>query len=200
MALNTCATELTKAITSNCSTQPDGGAEEKAWLFQRRNHNVTFRSGTTNIIESITNLATKKSYPFTMIKRVMNAGMEEVVAVDRATRFKHKVSAQQFEFSAADNLNVDNLEDVFIVVERKDKPADGDGTFIAFGVKNGLFKSSGTRMTNDTNGVRVFELASMDDGGTEPHSEYTVMAVPTEGQSVYAATLAMLVATESVPA
>jgi len=37
-------------------------------------------------------------------------------------------------------------------------------------------------------------------GTSEPVKEYTVMAQPSEGQSVYAATLAMLVATETVPA
>jgi hypothetical protein len=198
MALNTCQTEISKAITSNCTTQPEGQIEQRAWIFQRGNHSISYKSGTTNILEEIVNVATKKSYKILGVKTLLNAGMEEVIAADRATRFKHKFNFQQFEFAAADILNVDFLDDIFVVVERKDKPTDGDGTFVAYGVKNGLWKTSGTRMSNETNGVRIVEMASMDEG-LEPHSEYTVMAVPGEGETVYSATLAMLIETEAVP-
>lgn len=196
MPLNYCIPGIADDITSTCDTQTDGGIEQRVWLFHRGDHTITTKTGFPNIIENITNLATKKSYKLLGFKNLLNAGNEAVISEDRADRFKHMLNFQQFEFASADIINVDNLNDVFAVVERKDKAADGDGTFFAIGLKNGLWKTAATRMSNDINGARSVEMASMDTG-LEPYSEYTVMAVPSEGQSVYAATLAMLTATET---
>ena len=198
MTLNICSDALTKGIISDCTTQPIGNIEQRIWIFKRGDHNISFKTDTSNVIESITNLATKKSYKAVAVdgKSILRIGGELNIVEDRANTWNHKFNWSHFEFAAADITNIDGMEDIFIVAERIDKPSDGDGVFIALGVKNGLRKTSGSWMSNENNGVLAIEMA----GTAEPVKEYTVMAVPVGGESVYAATLAMLTATESTPA
>lgn len=198
MALNVCPNALTKGIISDCTTQPVGGIEQRLWIFKRNDHNVVYKSGTSNVIESITNLATKKSYKGTGVqgKTILRCASSLTVAENRANSWVHKFLCDYFEFDSASIAALNGMEDVFIVGERIDKPSNGDGTFFALGVKNGLYYTSGERSFHENNGVLALEL----NGANEPFEEYTVMAVPGDGQSVYAATLAMLTATEGVPA
>ena len=195
--LNICSDALTKGIISDCTTQPIGGIEQRVWIFKRGDHTIGFKTGTSNVIETITNAATKKSYKGVAVdgKAILRVGGELNIVENRANTWNHKFNFENFEFAAADILNLDAIEDIFIVAERIDKATDGDGTFFALGVKNGLRKTAGTWMSNENNGVCAIEMV----GTSEPVKEYTVMAVPVGGESVYAATLAMLVATETVP-
>lgn len=190
-----CTDSIVKNIISNCTTQPNGFLEVKAWIFSRPDYAtaITFDSTTPSKVTNIAAVATKKAYVLTGVKKMLNAGHDIVVADDRADKYTHFFSFQQFEFSAADINNIDNLKDVFVIVERKDKASGGDGTFVGYGLKNGLFKSADTRRTNDINGARNLELTSVA-GAEENYSEYTII------KTDYATTLAMLVALEDVPA
>lgn len=188
-----CTDKLTKNIISNCTTSKSGGLEVKAWIFNRQDLVPTYDVTLPNMLTDMANAATKKSYSITGVKKLLNAGHDAVVAEDRPDKFTHFFSFQQFEFSAEDILNVDNLNDAVIVVENKDKSDDGDGVFIVYGLKKGLWKTTDSQRANDINGARNLELASLA-GQEEPYSRYIYL------DTDYATTLAALIATETASA
>jgi hypothetical protein len=187
-----CTDNIVKNIVSDCTTAKNGGMEVKVWIFPRQTYKnaITYDNTLGNKITSIASVQGAKAYVATGVKKLFNAGHDLVSAEDRPDKYTHFFSFQQFEIAAADIANVDSLNDVFIVFERKDKASDGDGTFVALGVKNGLYKSSDTRRVNDVNGARVIEMTSMA-GEEENVSEYTVLSTD------YATTKSMLVALET---
>ena len=89
------------------------------------------------MIESITNLATKRSYKGTGVqgKTILRCASSLTVAENRANSWVHKFLCDYFEFDSASIAALNGMEDVFIVGERIDKPSNGDGTFFALGVK-----------------------------------------------------------------
>ena len=78
---------------------------------------------------------------------------------------------------------------MIVVIERKDKPENADGTFIILGLESGLYTSSDTLRMNDANSVRQIEMQTME-GSTEKHSQYNY--VVTDATSEYAATKSQL--------
>ena len=187
-----CVTGISKDITSDCSTQKGGSLEVKAWVFNRADYAnaFTFDNTNGNKITNIASVLAKKAYVLTGVKKLLNAGHDLVAADDRPDKYTHFFSFHQFELAAEDIKNVDQLNDIFVVVERKDKMNGGDGTFVAYGCKNGLWKSADTRRANDINGARSIEMASLG-GQEEEYSEFTVL------KTDYATTLSMLVGLET---
>ena len=57
---------------------------------------------------------------------------------------------------------LDNLGDVVVIVENKQKGVAGDGAFEIYGLETGLHKSADTRRTNDNLGVQSIELTTRD--------------------------------------
>lgn len=177
-----CTDSIVKDIISNCTNQPNGFLEVKAWIFSREAfaNAITYDSTHPNKITSIASVTGEQCYTLTGVKKMLNAGHDVVTADDRADKYTHYFNFHQFEIAAEDIHNIDNLKDVFVVVQRKDKGTDGDGTFVAYGVQNGLWKSTDTRRSNDVNGARNLELTSLG-GSEENYSEYTVLSTDYDG-------------------
>ena len=169
-----CFDGISKAIISNCTTQGSGGLEVVAWVFNRKELTITYDTTTKNLITSLANVSLKQGYKLTGIKKMLNAGSDLVVADDKADSWTHYFNFKQFEFSAADIVNVDNINDVIVFVENKDKSTTGDGVFMGFGCKFGLYKSTDTHRTNDDKGARNIELTSLADQ-EEPFSRYVFL-------------------------
>lgn len=182
-----CSTLITADIIQDCAKTPVKGLKPKAWVFNRSE--VTFTK-TTNSISAITRASGKTSFTAEGFKDFMNAGYDAVVSSNLVTRFTHYWSVQSFAATAAEKANIDKADDIVVIVERNG--LQGEGSFVAFGVSNGLWKSSQTKRANDSNGVATVEFTSME-GMEEEYSEYVVNI----GGS-YATTLAALVATETV--
>lgn len=180
-----CVDGIVAAITSNCTTQPNGGLEVVAWAFNRANLTVTYDGSNGLKITDLANVSTNIGYKITGVKKLLNAGHDVVIADDRANKYKHYFEFQQFEKAAASILNVDNLNDIVIFVEEKDKASGGDGTFKGYGVKHGLFVATDTARANDANGARKITLESLA-GQEEPFSHYVLI------KTNYATTLALL--------
>lgn len=189
----TCISGIAKDIISNCTTSGAGGLEVKAWIFNRNEVAVTYDSTKENMITNLVMASKKKCYTISAVKKLLNAGHDIVVADDRPNKYTHYFNCQQFEVLTEDILNVDNLDDVFVVVESKDKTTSGEGIFLAYGVKNGLWKSTDTQRANDLNGARNIELTSLG-GQEEKFSRFVVFSTD------YATTLALLVGCETAPA
>lgn len=186
-----CLDGITKNISSTCETQPIAGTEVKAWIGNRLDATMTYDGTDVSMITDIQMALTTKLYVLTGVKKLLNPGSSLVVAEDRADKYQHKFNFQGFEFLAEDVENIDALNDLFVVVEMKNKGATGEGTFRAFGVKNGLYKTSMEWTANDIDGAIAVELTNQD-GSNEDYPWYTVFDID------YATTLAMLEAQESV--
>lgn len=182
-----CTGGIAKAIVSDCTTSKVGGLEVTAYAFNRMDLQITYSSTTDkeNQITDLVNDSTKQGYKLTGVKKLFNAGFDLVVADDRPNKYTHHFMMQIFAGLTEDIRNGDDLDDLVIFVEKKDKETGGDGTFLGYGCKYGLFKTSDTKRANDVNGARVIELASLA-GQEEPFSEYVLL------DTDYATTLALL--------
>ena len=189
-----CTGGIAKAILSDCTTSKIGGLEVIAWVFNRTDLNMTFSAVTEkeNQITTMSNASAKKGYTFTGIKKLLNAGHDIVVADDRPNKYTHHFLAQIFETLTEDIRNGDDLDDLVVFVEQKDKNTGGDGTFIGYGCKYGLYKTTDTQRANDINGARNIELASLA-GQEEPYSRYVLLATD------YATTKALLTTLITTP-
>ena len=180
-----CITGISKNITSDCSTSLSGGLEVEAWLINRNEVTAVFDAVKENLITGLTMVGAAVAYKLTGIKKLLNAGHDIVVAEDRPDKFTHYFSFQGFEILSEDILNLDQINDVMAFVEIKDKNDTGEGIFLGYGVKKGLWKSTDTQRANNINGARSIEMVSLA-GQEEPFSRYVLF------DTDYATTRALL--------
>jgi hypothetical protein len=187
MALRLCTDNISAAILSTCAEAISGGLEPVAYIMARNEVTITFdATANSSKITSIVKVAGNVGYKITGIKKMLNAMSEIVITENRPDRYKHKFVFEQFQYDVANIENVSSIDDAVVVVELKDKAgATGNGVFVVLGAKFGLFKSSDTWNTNENNGARLVELASMD-GQEEPYERYVLLATD------YATTVTML--------
>lgn len=176
-----CPTLLTADILNNCDVQPIKGLKPKAWAFNRSQLTVT---ATNNSISALANIGAATGFSIEGFKDFMNAGYDAVVTENMPTMYTHYFSVNLWAATAAEKKNIDKADDIIVIVEKNG--AQGEGTFLAYGYKNGLWKSSQTRRANDAQGVATAEFTSREGMGEE-YSEYVVNI----GGS-YATTLAAL--------
>jgi len=185
-----CLDGIQKVIASTCVNQPVAGTEVKAWVANRLEVEITYDGTDASMITDISPTSGNQLYTLTGVKKLLNPGSSLVVAEDRADRYQHKFNFQGFEFLAEDIQNIDALADLIVIVEMKEKHSTGEGTFRAFGVENGLYKTSLEWTANDIDGAIAVEMSSQE-GENEQYPWYTVF------DTDYATTLAMLVAGET---
>ena len=135
---------------------------------------LTYDNTNPNKVTAIAAVGSALAYKLTGVKKNLNAGHDRTVAEDMADTFKHYFSFKGFSFASDDVLNLDGLNDVCVIVEYKQKSTTGDGVFVGYGLKSGLYVTADTRRANDQNGVRSLELATNDQEG-EPFSQYNVL-------------------------
>jgi len=180
-----CTTGIAKNITSDCTTQPVGGLEAVAYIFNRDDMTITYDGTNASKVTTIAKAGSDVAYKYTGVKKNLNAGHDRVVQDELADTFAHYFALKGFEVAADSIENMDGLNNVCVVVEFKHKPTDADGTFVAYGLKSGLYPSSDVRRANENNGVRAIELQTRDGEG-EPYSQYNVLSTD------YATTKSML--------
>ena len=160
-----CDTGVEKGIIANCTTQPIAGLEVIAYMFNRNAMTITYDTTNPSKITSIVKAGAELAYEYKGVKNNLNAGHDRVVADDMADRFTHYIAMKGFEFDAGSVENMDGMNDICVIVEYKQKNADGDGIFVAYGISSGLYPSSDTRRAIESNAVRSIELATL--GGQE---------------------------------
>lgn len=185
-----CTKGISKTIISDCTTQSVAGTQAKAWVANRNELTLTFDVTNPSKITNLVPISGAQLYPLLSVGNGLNPGFDGVFAPNRANRYAHKASFEGFEFDCASVENIDNLEDLIMIFEMRNNPDDADGTFRAFGVKQGLYKTSDAWTANDVDGARAIEMASLE-GANEKFSNYTVH------DTDYATTLAILVAGET---
>jgi hypothetical protein len=186
-----CLSKLTQNIVSNCETQGVGGIEpDYAWVLDRSDASFTYDVTNPSMITAITMSVGTRAWKIQAVKKGLNSGHDGVVAENRATRYTHKWDFEAFELETEAREQIDSMEDVVVIYERKDKTATGDGTFIIRGAKYGLWKTSDAQDENTVQGARPLNFASMA-GMEEPYSAYTFLVTN------YADTKAALVVLET---
>lgn len=186
-----CKEDISKDIISTCVTQGVGGNEIKAWIGQRADFDFTYDATNTSKVTGIAAAAGKQLYTATTSLKGINSGFDRVVALGLADRFTHFVALTIMEYDTLSVENVDSIEDVFVVVESKDKTDDGDGIFRGFGLKYGLKIVTDNMRANEANGGRPIELGPVE-GDSEPWSQYNIL------DTDYATTKALLEGLETV--
>lgn len=187
----TCVKGIAANIISDCNTSGVGGNEVKAWIGNRTEMTFTYDGTNPSKITAIAVASTKQLFTFVGVKKLINSGHDLVVAEDRPNKYTHYINIQGFDYAVSTVENLDNLDDVVVIVESKDKTTTGEGVFRVYGAKYGLYPTTDTARANDLNGARNIELASQS-GEEEPHSNYTFI------DTDYATTLQALVNLESV--
>jgi hypothetical protein len=180
-----CITGIAKAITSDCTTSLGGGLEVEAWIGNRKELSPTYDGSQGNLLTSLAMVGAATMYKLTGVKDLLNAGHDIVSAEDRPDKFTHFFSFQGFEILASDITNIDDLNDIAVFLELNDKNDTGEGIFVGYGLKKGLWKSTDTRRWNDINGARNIEMTSRA-GKEEPYSHYVLL------DTDYATTRALL--------
>lgn len=184
---NVCDT-LFQDITSNCN-MPTAGMEATVYIFNRTDISATKDSSNSALITGLAIEKGKTGFKIYGHKKNVNAGHDAVIDVTTPKRFTHYFSFHGYEFDSAAVKNIDAIEDLIVVIERKDKAEDADGTFIILGLESGLYTSSDTLRMNDANSVRQIEMQTME-GSTEKHSQYNYVVA--DATSEYAATKSQL--------
>ena len=180
-----CNTKITADILE-CAKLPTKGLKSKAWIFNA--DEVTFTM-TKNKITAITMASGKFSFTAEGAKDFISAGYEAVVAENKLTVYKHNFSIQAFPLTAVEKENLDVVDNIIVIVEANGEK--GEGVFLAYGVTNGLWKTTQTKSSADNNALTTYEFSSRDQM-EERYSEYVVMMAD------YDATKTALIATESV--
>jgi hypothetical protein len=179
-----CTTKITADILE-CSKLPTKGLKGKAWIFNADEVNFTIAK---NKITAITMASGKTSFTAEGAKDFITAGHEAVVAENKLTVYKHNFSIQAFPLNATDKENLDVTDNIIVIVEANGEK--GEGVFLAYGVTNGLWKTTQTKSSADNNALTTYEFSSRDQM-EERYSEYVVY------MSDYDGTKTALIATES---
>lgn len=170
-----CTSQLTKDITSNCTTSRNGGLEVVAWIGKRTDLELDFSvtANKENTITAADNALGKKCIKVTGIKKGLNAGHTLVSDEKRPDKFSQYFNFEGFEILAEDITNLDQMDDVVVFVELKDKNTTGEGVFRVYGAKSGLYKVEDAQDLTASGGARTIRLQSMA-GQEEPFSAYVL--------------------------
>ncbi len=179
----TCASGIFQDIVADCTTASRSGFEEVAYIGNRKD--ISTFVETNGVITDLTMKASTYLYKYKGTSKNMNAGhdgsMDDIVG----NVFSHYLQIHNFELGADSIKNIDNLQDVFVIVERKQKNASNDGVFLIYGFDVGLYKTSDTRRENENHGARVIELQTRD-------GEYESKSSDVLNKTDYAATVSLL--------
>lgn len=180
-----CENKIVKNITSDCETQKVAGLEQVVYLINRTDiDSITYDITNKSLVTGLDLASGEVAYKLVGTKKSLNCGSERVVSDDAPDSFKHKFMFNGYEYDSASVENMDNMADVVVIVEKKDKKVE-DGTFVIFGLGSGLYVSTDTSSENDSNGVRKIELTSQD-GQLEKNSQNNLLVTD------YATTKALL--------
>jgi hypothetical protein len=186
-----CLDALVQDIVSNCTTQGTGGIEpDHAWITQRSSISPVYDATNPSIVTGFSMASTTKLWSIFGVKKSLDAGHSLVAADNKADTYVHNFDFQANQLDADTSYAIDNINDVVVIYERKDKTIDGDGVFIMKGLAKGLYKSADDQTENAELGSRVLSLASLG-GQEEPVSKNTLFLTD------YATTKALLIAAET---
>ena len=180
-----CPKRITANVVSDCSTQPVGGVELVAYIGNRLDINPVYDSQNKVKVTGFTMVSGKVLYKYSGAAK--NLEVSSIGSTDDTIgdTWVHKMMFPVFDFTSANVAMVDNMSDLVIFVEYKQKNTTGDGVFVCYGLASGLYKTKDERNSKVSNGVRLMEYSTRDQEG-EPVSQYNLI------KTDYATTKALL--------
>lgn len=158
-----CILGISSDINNDCDLRPVAGLETTLTAFNREDiDTVTYDGTNSHLVTAITLKTTKQAYTITGFKRSSNSGHDLTVNEFAPDSYKHYISIQPWGIDADTVKQLDDLADLVIITENKNKSDAGDGTFEIYGLETGLYKSSDTRRVNDNLGAGTIELTNQD--------------------------------------
>jgi hypothetical protein len=162
MAVIDCLTELAADVLKDCAEQPVKGLEKVAYVYNRKNVDVTYDVTDTKLITALVPKSGFQGYMIQGFNLDMNAGHSIVVSDNLPDKYLQTFNFAAWLLDSAQTQELDGLQDILVVVESKNKnvAGSGDGTFKAYGVETGLYKSADDHTANDNNGSRLVALTN----------------------------------------
>lgn len=158
-----CLDGITANVVNDCTKQPTAGLEQVAYAINRGDISAyTQDVSNPNLITDITLEAGKVAHKITSFRNDIDSGYDLVASETLPDKYAHYFKMMPWDENSAQVNNLDNLEDLVIVVERKGRKTHdgGDGAFKILGLDNGLYKSSASKRANDNNGIPTYEFTS----------------------------------------
>ena len=156
-----CNFGIAADILKDCAAPPTAGAEMFAYAFNRRDiDSVTYDQSNPRLVTAITLADGAKAYKIENFKKEIDAGFDLVTSDTNIDKFNQYVKFEAWGIDSDTVKALDELSDLVIIVERKNKGADGDGAFQIYGLQTGLYKSSDTMRANTASGKRIIELTN----------------------------------------
>lgn len=160
MASN-CNFGIAADILKDCSAPPTAGVEMVAYAINRRDiAGVTYDQSNPRLVTAISLASGAKAYKIENFKKEIDAGFDLVTSDTNIDKFNQYVKFEAWGIDSDTVKALDELSDLVIIVERKNKGADGNGAFQILGLLTGLYKSSDTMRANSESGKRIIELTN----------------------------------------
>ena len=165
-----CLQTITASITNNCDLPPIAGIEQVVYVIERR-FLVASKTG-SNLIDGLTKSApAANGYKIQGYNKSSNAGFDLVVSDTEPDRYTQFFSMVAWGIDADTVEALNDIDDIVVIVENKNKGIDGDGAFEVYGLDTGLWKTSFTKRSNDNGGTFVLEFANKE-GQAPTRSHY----------------------------
>lgn len=161
-----CITGIAINLINDCNNAPVSGLEETIYVFNADELTATKSLTIKSLVTDLTLLALKKGYKVEGFKKSHNAKNELVVSDTLPDMYKQTIDFQIWAKDAATVSALDQLNNVVVVVENKDKGVAGASAFNIYGLDTALFKASMTQEANADAGV--FKLSMVADGQRVP--------------------------------
>jgi len=166
-----CLQTITANITNNCDLPPIAGIEQVVYVIERKKL-IASTSVSSNLIDELTKSAPATiGYKIQGYNKSSNAGFDLVVSDTEPDRYTQFFSMVAWGIDADTVEALNDIDDIVVIVENKNKGDDGNGAFEVYGLDTGLWKTSFTKRSNDNGGTFVLEFASKE-GQAPTRSHY----------------------------
>ena len=155
-----CTGVLGADIINDCTKKPIGGLESVIYMFNRSEISGTISPANKVLLTDLVVASTKKGYKYEGFKKTANAGFDLVVSDNLPDAYTQTLSLTVWGIDSTTVKALNDLNDIVVVVENKNKGVAGDGAFEVYGFETGLYKTSLTKRSNDNGGTFSLEMAS----------------------------------------
>ena len=161
-----CKTNLVADIINDCTKRPTRGIYPTAWImpFEGREYTLKTDNGEDNPVYNEIEQLTAPAINFYKMqaeKFALNVGSELVQSDVKKNGYIHKFTGV---ISQVGNKMLDTMDGIIVIVKK-------GNNYMCYGLQNGLWKTSQSRMANDNSGLVTVEFSSRADM-EEDYSEY----------------------------
>jgi hypothetical protein len=165
-----CIQGIAADLINDCAVAPVAGLEEIMYVFNADELTATKSLTVKSLVTDLAVLVGKKGYKVQGFKKSSNAKNELVVSDMLPDMYKQTIEFQVWAKDSATITALDQLNNLVIVTENKDKGTAGASAFNIYGLDTGLFKATMTQDVNTDAGV--FKLSMVADGQRLPFYNY----------------------------